>query len=99
MGEVLKIDFKNRKLISKDTVEFKPTQEDLDKCEYFAELLKRGKTQVLVNSMHEEVCVPDHLKGQPALPIAWSYNFASKDMTFDKKVLRGHLVFQTNHTL
>lgn len=95
MGEVLKIDFKNKKLVSKDIVEFEPTQDDLEKCEYFAELLKRGKTQVLVNSLHEGVSVPDFLRGNPALPIAWSYNFGSKDMNFDSKCVKGTLHFQS----
>lgn len=93
MTDIFYIDFQNKKLVEKKVLKVEAPKSNLEKLEYFSELLSRGLTQVLVNSNIVGVKLPPHMIGNPAVQINWSHNFRLKDFVFDELKVSGTLSF------
>lgn len=94
MSEIIYVDFGKRTVVSKKEIKYTPSVDDLAKKEHFAEAMKRGKTLVVVDTISHVVKIPEYLKGNPALAIAWSHKFAYTDLVSDDRGVRGTLHFK-----
>ena len=93
MGKVYHVDFKKRTLVSEEKSSTEPLPRSIEKFELFSTLIGREMTQVLVNSLHEGVSLPEHIIGNPAVPVNWSHKFGIADFVYDADGIQGTLSF------
>lgn len=94
-NKVIKVDFVNKKVISKIEDTSKTITEE--KVDLFKKLLgTSGPTQTVIDATHDKVIVPNYLKQEPRLPINWSYSFKVNDFNFDMNGIQGTLSFNGN---
>ena len=94
--EIYFIDFKNKKLLSKKTIETEneiPDQVNLEKLSYFGELIADHMVTVKVNTRFESIDIPLEYKSHLSMLINWSYKFQQHDFSFDENGIKGTLSF------
>lgn len=93
MADIYFVDFKRRTLIGKKTISPEISESDLDKYNYFSELIDRGLTRVVVNSTAVGVKLPAHLMGSSGVELNWSHKFRLSDFRYDQFKISGTLTF------
>lgn len=102
MSTVFHVDFKNKKLVEKQSdgspeAEIKPdvVAEPMSKKDYFAKLIDSGLVQILVNPKVRSTKLPADLKSNLYVALNWSYKFNIDDFAFDDKGVKGTLSFNS----
>lgn len=92
---VLYVDFKNKALLKKQTLDSITVENKLnkEKLDYFHSLIDGGLTQVIVNGHIDKVLLPKNMISNFAIPINWSHKFNIKDFQYDSLGVRGTLSF------
>lgn len=96
MATIFTVDFKNKKLVSKKVIEKEdvlPDQVNLDKLQYFSQLINDGMTLVEFNTKHAGIQIPTYLTNAPIASLNWSYRFKVPDFAFDEDGVKGTLSF------
>jgi hypothetical protein len=93
MATVYKVDFKNKKLVSRETVKVDASDDNIAKFAYFSELLERGMTQLVFDGTNDKAIVPGQIADDPAARVNWSYNFNLDDFEYDESQVCGTLTF------
>lgn len=97
MAKLFIVDFKNKKLVTKRDLENldgpNPDQVDMDKYNFFLELIDNGVVAVNVNTKHSDIDLPEVLKGDVVAKINWSKKFQIKDFVYDDQGVQGSLSY------